>query len=296
MVFKEVACKAFTAASLSLAAVGAYAAPSLNLANYQLSGQFALPTATASEASAITFNWDSGTLFVVGDEGDAITEVTLQGTVVGSMKLSGFDDTEGLTYVGNGQFAVVEERLQDVFLLTYAAGSTASRGSLSSVSLGTTVGNIGLEGASYDPRSGSFVLVKEKTPSAVYGATLAFGSGPVTPTSLFNPASLGVADLADVQVLGSVFAAQPYGDNLLLLSQESSRLMEVTRDGTLLSSYDLSGISSTIEGVTIDSLGRIYLTDETPNVYVLTAVPEPQTYALMLGGLACLAWAARRRA
>lgn len=50
--------------------------------------------------------------------------------------------------------------------------------------------------------------------------------------------------------------------------------------------------------MTITADGTIFLTDETPNVYMLSAapVPEPATYALMLCGVAAIGWAGRRRA
>ena len=73
----------------------------------------------------------------------------------------------------------------------------------------------------------------------------------------------------------------------------------VSRTGIVLSTFDFSALSETAEGVTIASDGTIYLTDETPNIYVLTAaVPEPSTYALLFSGLAAAAFvrATRRRA
>ena len=50
---------------------------------------------TASEASAVTYNWDTGTLFVLGDEGDALVEVDANGTPLSVITLTGFADTEG---------------------------------------------------------------------------------------------------------------------------------------------------------------------------------------------------------
>lgn len=276
-------------AAVLLAGAGP-AAAALDLGRYALTSTIALPTATASESSAITWNWDSNTLFVLGDEGDYITEVSSTGTVLGSMRLTGFSDTEALTYTGQGRFVIGEERLQDVYQLSYQAGGSAARGALKSVSLGETVGNVGLEGISYDRGTGGFVTVKEKGPQAVQFGQIDFDAGTHTMTSLFTP-NLGVLDLSDVQVL-------PTTGNLLVFSQESGRLLEVSRSGVVLSSLDFSAISATTEGVTITADGTIFLTDETPNIYVLTAapVPEPATYALMLCGVAAIGWAARRRA
>jgi uncharacterized protein YjiK len=292
----EMIVRSLAALGFALAFTSPVAAGSLDLSRYSVTASFSLPDSTASESSAITWNWDTDTLFVVGDEGDYITEVTTGGTVLGSMRLSGFDDTEALTYIGGGRFVIGEERIQDVYLIDYNAGTTASRGALATVSLGGNVGNIGLEGIAYDRASGGFVTVKEKAPQAVQGGTIDFTNGTHTMTDLFAP-SLGVSDLSDVQVL-SGFTGASFADNLLIYSQESRKLLEVTRSGQILSSFDFSAFSGSAEGVTISSNGTIFITDESPNVYVLTAapIPEPETYALMLAGLAGVGIAARRRA
>lgn len=289
--FKRVAA-AIALLSSSLAPLAAQA-QALDLSRYSITASFALPS-TASESSAITWNWDSNTLFVVGDEGDYITEVARDGTVIGSMRLTGFDDTEALTYIGNGQFVIGEERIQDVYQLSYQAGGTVSRGALQSVSLGGTVGNEGLEGISYDRANGQFVTVKEKNPQGVQVGGINFASSTHTMANLFTP-NLGVADLSDVQVL-SGFTGASFADHLLIYSQESQRLLEVTRTGQVLSSFAFTTVSGIAEGVTIASDGTIFITDESPFVYVLTApVPEPETYAMLLAGLAAVAGFARRR-
>ncbi len=81
-------------------------------------------------------------------------------------------------------------------MLTYTAGGNVSRSSLASASIGVTVGNVGLEGISYDPTTGQYIVVKEKTPQQVNPATLNFGAGgtgTAAVTSLFNPAGLGLS-------------------------------------------------------------------------------------------------------
>ncbi|MEW5788760.1 MAG: SdiA-regulated domain-containing protein [Pseudomonadota bacterium] len=287
--------RAFSALLTALAATPALAAPSgLDLGDYSLTATHALPAVAASEASAVTWNWDSNTLFVLGDEGDALVEVDLLGNQLSVMTLTGFDDTEGVAYVGNGQFVITEERLQDAYLLDYSAAGSAARSSLASSSLGPTVGNIGIEGIAYDPLTGGFVAVKEKSPQAVYAVTLNYG-GDAAVTSLFSP-DLGVLDLSDVQVLSGVLAGTADQDNLLVFSQESAMLLEISRTGQILSSLSLAGVADNIEGVTMDSLGNIYLVGENPSLYVLSApVPEPETYALMLAGLGLVGFMARRR-
>jgi len=271
------------------------AVSSLDLSNYQLAGTYSM--SFVGEASAVTWNQSTGTLFVVGDEGDQIVEVSKTGSLISSMSLSGFDDTEGLTHVSGNQFVIAEERLQDVYQLTYTAGGTVSRGSLPSSSLGPTVGNIGIEGITYDPSTGDFFAVKEKDPQQVNRAHLDFVGSNTTVTSQFTP-NLGVADLSDIQALSTVMTAGSVdAANLLVFSQESARLLEIDRAGTILSQFDFAGLSSTAEGVTIDEDGTIYIVGEGPpsTLFVLKPVPLPAAAWLMISGLGALGAAARRR-
>lgn len=284
-------------AALAAGVVNAQVA-SVDLSTYALTATWSLPTTTASEASAITWNWDSGNLFVVGDAGTAIVEVSRTGTVLGSMALSGFQDTEGLTYVGGGQFVLAEERLQRLSVFSYAAGTTLVQSTLPSITLGPNAGNQGIEGVSLDTASGLLYTVKEKQPQLVQridNAIFAVGGGSSSPTSVFDPAGLGVADLSDLQMLSTVVPSGPDRDNLLVFSQESAKLLKVSRTGTVLGSFSFSGIAGDAEGVTIDSNGTIYIAGEAPAIYVLTPVPEPEAWALMAAGLGLAGWLGARR-
>ncbi len=287
------------------------AVTSVDLSTYQLAGQYTLNLVTAPkawEASSVTWNPDNGHLYVIEDEGRRVYETTTTGQVLSSMTLSGFDDTEGLTYAGGGQFVLAEERIQSLYRFSYAAGTTLVRNPAQSVNLGSYVGNIGIEGVSFDPLTGGFITVKEKSPSEVNLASIDFGTSTGSLSSLFNPAALGVLDLADVQALSAIgsLVGTADGQNLLLLSQESGRLLEVDRSGTVLSMFDLTGLSSSIEGVTIDAEGNIYLVSEDldstsgindPQLFVLKPqpVPVPAAMWLLASGLGALGAMVRRR-
>jgi uncharacterized protein YjiK len=94
----------------------------VNLSDYTRVGRFDLPEPTrttppansllAQEASSVTYDWDTDSLFVVGDGGTSVVQVSKTGVLINSMTLAPgsspqgttFYDTEGITYVGGGKF------------------------------------------------------------------------------------------------------------------------------------------------------------------------------------------------
>ncbi len=305
-------------AVITFAPPGALAQTSIGLQNYTLSGNFVLDTLSGRglEASAVTYARDRGTLFYVGDEGLGVVEISKTGQVIGSMAFnwagtgSTNNDAEGLTYLGNGQLVVVDERPQIAYSFAYAAGGTVALSSTPRASVGSTsgnVGNVGTEGISFDPVSGNFFSVKQDNPMQLRGGALTFDTagGSSTMSTLFEGASslFGVNNFADVQTLSPVDAliGSAAASNLLLLSLDSRRLIEINALGQVQSSFDLTGVTGqAIEGVTVDHLGTIYLVAEdsgsgNSRLFVLSPVPEPGTYALMALGLAAVGWRTRRR-
>ncbi|WP_020649935.1 SdiA-regulated domain-containing protein [Solimonas variicoloris] len=269
--------------SLSLA----FSAPeqAIDLSNYTRVARYPLPTRAdsanklAAEASAVAYDRDTDSLYIVGDSGTAVVQVSKTGELIDAMTLAAdaskpqgtyFYDTEGLAYAGNGQFVLIEERYRQANLFTYAGGATLDGSGARSVKLGTTIGNIGLEGVSYDPLSGGYIFVKEKTPIGVFQTTIDFDAGTASngaadaanSTDLFDPTTLGVADLADVFALSNVVAD---GDgaraDLLLLSQESGVVLQTDRSGAIKGRLDI-GLSAQNEGLTMDGEHTLYLVNE----------------------------------
>ena len=270
----------------------------VDLSRYVRVGRFNLPEPTrttppansllAQEASSVTYDWDTDTLFVVGDGGTSVVQVSKTGALIDSMTLppggspqgTTFYDTEGITYVGNGQFVMTEERDRQVNLFTYVAGGILQRTDAKTVKLGTTIGNIGLEGVTNDPSTAGFVLVKERDPQGIFQTGIDFtaltatNGSPTTinSTNLFDPTLAGTSDFSDVSALSNIPALnhQPDGSHLLVISQESGQVVNVDRSGTVSSRLTivsdpgnpLSVPDQTNEGVTMDRQGVLYVVNE----------------------------------
>src|SRR5262249_569105 len=232
--------------------------PTVDLSRYVRVGRFNLPEPTrtmppngtsllAQEASSVTYNWDTNTLFVVGDGGTSVVQVTKTGALINSMTLAPggspqgteFFDTEGIAYVGGGKFVMTEERDRQLVLFTYVAGATLHRADVKTVKLGTTIGNIGLEGVTFDPSTGHYILVNEKEPKGIFETAIDFAAGtasngsPTTDESinLFDPALVNTLDFSDVFALSNLpsLSGDPTFNQLLIISQESGQIVQVDR-------------------------------------------------------------------
>jgi uncharacterized protein YjiK len=120
--------RALVVALLALNAASAEALTSVDLATYKRVGRHDLPEPTrtaasagsllAQEASGVTYDWDTDSLFVVGEGGTSVVQVSKTAALIDSMTLAAggspqgmtFYDTEGITYIGNGEFVMTEER------------------------------------------------------------------------------------------------------------------------------------------------------------------------------------------
>jgi uncharacterized protein YjiK len=313
-------------ASILVAAAGVSASAQVNLSNYSRVGRYALPSSLtqAREASGVTWNRDTNTLFVVGDGGRGIAQVDLTGQLINSMTLdvgnspqnTAFYDPEGIAYLGNGQFAFVEERTSIVSRFTYTAGATLDRSGAQSVKFAPNAGNSGYEGMTVDPIAGGFIFVKEIASRGIFSTQIDFGAGTssngnatTVPTNLFNPSFAGLTDFADVfSVANSNAFSGSTRNNLLILSQEDGRVVEVDRAGNVLSQLlitvdptdTISAADMQHEGMTMDDRGYLYIVSENgggdinfPQLWVYAPIPAPASLGLM--GLAAVHAAGRRR-
>ncbi len=254
-----------------------------------------LPPGTAAhnllcdEASAVTYNWDTDTLFISCDGGRSITQVSKTGRLIDTMSLdllvgapqgTTFYDPEGITYLGSGQFVISEERDRQLVKFTYAAGTTLTRENAQTVDLGTFDDNTGTEGLSWDPQTNGFIVLKEKTPIGVFQTNVDFTTGAATngsatsvnSTNLFDTKLLGLTDVADVFTFSNIpsMASQPQVGNLLIVGQEDAKILNVTRTGVIHSTLNITADAGDLisppnmqhEGITMDRAGNIYVVNE----------------------------------
>ncbi|AMO25299.1 hypothetical protein UC35_06740 [Ramlibacter tataouinensis] len=267
----------------------AFTAPNqtYDISNYIQTGRYSLPVGSgtnllAEEASGVTYNKDTDTLFVVGDGGTSIAQVTKQGVLVDSMTLAQdpskaeccqgtyFYDPEGIAYIGNGKFVLVEERFRQVNEFTYVPNTTLDGSKVRTAKLGTTIGNIGIEGISFDPSTNGYVAVKESGPMGVFHTTIDFATGAASNGSasaenainLFDPAKIGFTAINDVFALSNIVAssAPDYG-HLLILSAPAGKVVKMDRSGNLLGTLDV-GSAAQNEGMVMDASGNLYVVSE----------------------------------
>src|SRR5262249_41888647 len=152
-----------------------------------------------------------------------------------------------------------------------------------------------LEGVTWDPISNAacvpasndiilgFIVVKEKDPRSIFQTCVDFTNGTATngspiadeATDLFDPALIDVIDFSDVYALSNLPSLNgtpptPAYSQLLIISQESGRIIQVDRSGhvshtkTIVADPGdiLSVPDQTHEGITMDRNGFLYTVSE----------------------------------
>ena len=243
----------------------------LDLNNYTLARKHQMPSVPA--LSGVTYNADTDTLFMVGDQAKAVVQINkTTAEKIDAMLLNPGDflDTEGLTYSGGGEFVMVEEGLRQANLFKYQAGGTLARADVKSVKLGTNAGNQGIEGIGFDPMKNGYLAVKQIAPQGIFETTIDFTAGTasngsastVNSVNLFEPVLAQVTDLNDLAVLSSVLASTaPDYSHLLLLSSQSGQIVKLDRTGRIYSTLNV-GSTAHHEGITVDKQGVMYVVSE----------------------------------
>ncbi|ROM43165.1 DNA-binding protein [Pseudomonas poae] len=225
-----------------------------------------LPGMEKDEASDVSYNPQTKTLFSVMGKNAFLVELSLQGDVLRKMPLNGWNNPEGVTVMENGLMAVVDERDHSLTVVKVDAATTQlNKADFTSYDLGPSKDqNKAFEGVTWDKRNQQIVLGEERPPALFTwksdGGTLTGDKQKLASTEL---------DMRNLSAL----AIDPRTGHMLVLSADSHMLLELDEKGKQVSFMTLlggfNGLKHTIpraEGVTMDEDGTLYIVSE-PNLF-----------------------------
>lgn len=228
------------------------------------------------DLSGITYDYDHDRLLAITNGGlMQIVALDRAGNVLERYLLEGFDDTEGLAYMGNGRVVVSEEGDQRLtFIQLPEKSATIRKGAEPFITVGVNLStnNKGFEGVTYDPVGDRLFVIKERDPRQLYeidGVSKSLNGNLsinlIDRTEWVNRSVFG-RDLADAYY-------DPSTGHLIMLSEQSKLLIELDKDGRFVSYKSLlEGVQDFFspkvhpEGVTMDAQGHLYVVAE-PNLF-----------------------------
>ena len=226
-----------------------------------------LPGMEKDEASDLSYNPQTKTLFSVMGKNPFLVELTLQGDVLRKMPLVGWSNPEGVTVMENGLMAIVDEREHLLTIVKVDANTRELNiADFPKYDLGPSKNqNKAFEAITWDPRNQQLLLGEERPPALFTwksdGSQILKGDK----QKLAN-------DELDIRNL-SALAIDPRTGHTLVLSADSHLLLELDEKGEQVSFMTLlggfNGLKDTIpraEGVTMDDTGTLYMVSE-PNLF-----------------------------
>ncbi|WP_223434030.1 MULTISPECIES: SdiA-regulated domain-containing protein [unclassified Pseudomonas] len=226
-----------------------------------------LPGMEKDEASDLAYNPQTKTLFSVMGKNPFLVELDLQGEVLRKMPLVGWSNPEGVTVMGNGLLAIVDEREHLLSIVKVDADTRELNiANFPKYDLGPSKDqNKAFEAVVWDARN-QHMLLGEERPPALFTWKSADG------LTLTGDKQKLASDALDIRNL-SALAIDPRTGHTLVLSADSHLLLELDEKGEQVSFMTLlggfNGLKKTIpraEGVTMDEAGTLYMVSE-PNLF-----------------------------
>ena len=226
-----------------------------------------LPGMEKDEASDLAYDPQTKTLFSVMGNKPFLVELTLQGDVLRKMPLVGWSNPEGVTVMGNGLLAIVDEREHLLSIVKVDADTRELNiANFPKYDLGPSKNqNKAFEAIVWDARNQQMLLGEERPPAL-------FAWKSTDGQTLTGDKQKLASDELDIRNL-SALAIDPRTGHTLVLSADSHLLLELDEKGEQVSFMTLlggfNGLKKTIpraEGVTIDEAGTLYMVSE-PNLF-----------------------------
>lgn len=214
------------------------------------------------DLSGITYNTESKTFFMVRDDEDEgkIWEYDNNLHHLRTIETKHFGDAEDIAYLGDDEFAIVNEA-GELFIFVIDASTNTLDASDENVQMikfaDVEVENKGPEGVTYDSANKTFYIVNEKKPKALYYFIRPESSvTSLTPSILFDTKEVLEA-LDDL----SAITYDSRNDSLLILSHQSHKVLNVTKEGEIIGTLELAD-STQHEGIALDDSFDLYITSE----------------------------------
>jgi uncharacterized protein YjiK len=227
-------------------------------------------------ASELTYNASTNTLFTVLNKGNKIIELSLEGKVLREIDVTGAGDMEGITYIDGNRFVIAEEYKSRLILINLEQDTRELNVENSpKIRVGLIKNsNHNFEGVSWDDHKKILLVVKERDPKYVTSVK-----------GLVNEAKEGVLDLEIERLhkydqmlalvmrdLSAIHFHSKSG-HTLLLSDESKLLKEFGENAKPLGAIALwagfHGLRHNVpqtKGIGVDNENNIYLISE-PNIF-----------------------------
>ncbi|MEN5256967.1 MULTISPECIES: SdiA-regulated domain-containing protein [Pseudomonas] len=226
-----------------------------------------LPGMERDEASDLSYNPQTKTLFSVMGKNPFLVELSLQGDVLRKMPLVGWSNPEGVAVLENGLLAIVDEREHSLVIVKVDANTRSLNvADFPKYDLGPSADqNKAFEAIAWNPRKQQLLLGEERPPALF---TWSSDGSQVLKGNKQKLAS-DELDLRNLSALG----IDPRTGHTLVLSADSHLLLELDEQGEQVSFMALlggfNGLEKTIpraEGVAMDEAGNLYMVSE-PNLF-----------------------------
>ncbi len=178
----------------------------------------------AEDLSGVCYNYDTGTLFVVVDDG-SIHELSLSGSYIREIFYGpGISDLEGIAYLGNNTYAIAVEDINFIDVITIQDAPNNTAGFVKFIDSTIPFGFDGIEGIAYNVAGDELFVVSEKNDMQIRKISDPNSANPIitTPFDLQAKAMTYASPITDAAGLSYTSSG-----TLLILSQESNIVVEV---------------------------------------------------------------------
>ncbi len=249
----------------------------LNLKNYQVEIE-GLPIKNLENASGLTYNENTNTLFTVLNKEGQVVELDLKGNVIRQTSVNGVEDIEGITHIAGNNYVIADERDNRLIIVNIEDNTTvidANNAPRLELNMGTR-GNKNIEGVSWDDNNQRLLVVKERDPKNVISIKGFVDADVTTPPNIVikNEITLDSAIKWSLRDLSSV-TYHSRTDKLLFLSDESKMIKEYDEKGKAIGALALwrgfHGLHHNVpqaEGIAVGNDDRIFIMSEPNLLYV----------------------------